>query len=298
MRKISVVLNTLNEAGTLPRAVASVKSIADEIIVIDMESTDNTVEVAKILGAKVFRHKKLSYVEPARNFGIEKASSEWVLILDTDEVVPDSLAKKITQTVKNTDLDYFRIPRKNIIFGKTMKHSRWWPDFNLRLFKKGFVSWNEMIHGVPVTMGAGGDFEAKEDFAIEHFHYDSVEQYVERMNRYTSVQADLKAQEGYKFRWRDIIQKPVNEFLSRYFFGEGYRDGLHGLALSLLQGFSEFVLYLKIWQAEKFKVKELEVKEVVEFMREQEKDIHFWQSDLLFKKEGKLLDRIKRKFKI
>ena len=208
-------------------AIKSVKNIADEIIVCDMESADKTAEVAKSLGAKVFVHKKVGYVEPARNFAISKASNPWILVLDADEEITEKLAVKINQILKSPKADYYRIPRKNIIFGHFMKHSRWWPDYNIRLFKKGSVSWNEIIHMVPMTEGIGGEIEEKEELAIIHHNYDSIEQYVERMNRYTSQFATLRISEGYKFSWKDLIVKPSNEFFSIYFFGEGYKDGLH-----------------------------------------------------------------------
>jgi (heptosyl)LPS beta-1,4-glucosyltransferase len=295
---ISVVINTLNEEKNLPQAIASVKGLADEIVVCDMESADKTREVAKSLGAKVFTHKKTGYVEPARNFAISKAKNSWILVLDADEVIPEKLAMEITKILKSPKADYFRIPRKNIIFGKWMKHSRWWPDYNIRLFKKNFVSWNEVIHAVPMTQGVGADIEEKEELGIIHNNYDSVEQYLERMNRYTSEYAILKIKGGYKFSWKDIISKPKNEFLSRYFFGEGYKDGLHGLALSLFQAFSELTVYLKIWQKEKFIDQNPELDEVVSVIRDAEKDLHYWESDALFKESGSLSDRIRRKLKI
>ena len=281
----------------MPRAIASVKDLADEIVVVDMESDDGTAEVAKKLGAKVFNHKRTGYVEPARNFGIEKATNSWVLILDADEEIPVKLAQKIKQIVKNPKADYFRIPRKNIVFGKWLKHSRWWPDYNIRLFKKGSVTWNEVIHMVPMTAGIGADIEEKEELAIIHHNYDSIEQYIERMNRYTTLHALLRVKEGYKFNWKDLIVKPSNEFLSRYFFGEGYKDGLHGLALSLLQAASELSLYLKIWQKEKFTDSTPEVRDVITTMREEEKDLHYWQSDAIYKESGKFVDRIRRKLR-
>jgi (heptosyl)LPS beta-1,4-glucosyltransferase len=179
-----------------------------------------------------------------------------------------------------------------------MKYSRWWPDYNIRLFKKGSVSWNEVIHAVPMTQGIGADLEAKEELAIIHYNYDSLEQYIERMNRYTSQHAELRINEGYKFAWKDIIGKPANEFFSRYFFGEGYKDGLHGLALSLLQAFSELTLYLKIWQKEKFIDKEVNLADVTSLMRDEEKELHYWQNDSHYKESGKLTDRIKRKLRI
>lgn len=298
MVKISVVINTLNEEKNLSRAINSAKDFADEIIVVDMESDDKTAEVAKSLGAKVFVHKKTGYVEPARNFAISKANNPWIFVLDADEEVSVKLAQKIDKIVKNPKADYFRIPRKNMIFGHWMEHSRWWPDYNIRLFKKGTVSWNELIHSVPMTQGIGEDIEAKEEYSIIHHNYDSIEQYLERMNRYTSQHALLKVKDGYQFSWKDLIIKPSNEFLSRYFFGEGYKDGLHGLALSLLQAFSELTVYLKIWQKEKFTDQGLKLGDVITTIRDQEKDLHYWESDTLFKEGGSLSDRIRRKLKI
>lgn len=298
MNKISVVINTRNEEKNLSRAIASIKGLADEIVICDMESEDKTRDIAKALGARVFTHKKVGYVEPARNFAIGKASNPWILVLDADEEVPEGLTKKIKQILKSPKADYYRIPRKNIIFGKWMRHSRWWPDFNIRLFKKGSVSWNEVIHRVPMTQGAGEQIEEKEDLAIIHYNYDSVEEYITRMNGYTTQHANLRIIEGYKFSWKDIITKPSNEFLSRYFFGEGYKDGLHGLSLSLLQAFSELTVYLKIWQKEKFVDQDPKLSEVVNLLRDQEKDLHFWESDALYKEGGNFGDRIRRKLKI
>jgi hypothetical protein len=104
--------------------------------------------------------------------------------------------------------------------------------------------------------------------------------------------------DGYKFTWQDLIRKPVNEFLSRYFFGKGYKDGLHGLALAGLQGFSEFVMYLKIWQIEKFSSEKADLKEVIEEIRVAQSDMHYWQSDALYKQYGGMINRLRRKLKI
>jgi len=296
--RISVVINTLNEEKNIKRAILSVKKLADEIVVIDMESDDKTREIAESLGAKIFTHKKTGYVEPARNFAIGKATGDWILILDADEEVSQGLIPEIQKILKSSKADYYRIPRKNIIFGRFIKHSRWWPDMNIRLFRKGFVSWNEIIHTVPLTQGVGEDFPEKEDIAIIHHNYDSIEEYLERMNRYTTHHAKIKIDEGYKFSWKDIMVKPMAEFLSRYFYGQGYKDGLHGLALSLLQAFSEFIVYLKVWQTGKFEEQDLKLSEVASLFREQEKDLHYWQSNSFVNEGGGLLDRIRRKLKI
>lgn len=297
MGKISVVINTLNEEKNLPRALASVKSFADEIVVVDMKSDDKTVEIAKKVGAKVYQHKRIGYVEPARNYAISKATGEWILILDADEQAPKTLIRELKKIVQKPKADYYRLPRKNIIFGRWIKHSRWWPDYNIRFFRKGFVSWSEIIHSVPITQGKGLDLQAREDLAIIHYHYDSIEQFVERMNRYTNEHAKLRVKD-YKFKWQDLIKKPTEEFLGRYFSGEGYKDGIHGLALAGLQAFSELVLYLKIWQKEGFKEEKIQIREVVEAMKDAETDVHYWQADVLLKQGGRVIQRIKRKFRL
>lgn len=298
MGKISVVINTLNEEKNLPHAISSVKDLADEIVVVDMKSDDATVEIAKKAGAKVFEHERTGYVEPARNFAISKATGNWVLILDADEEISKSLSLSLRKIVENPEADYYRIPRKNIIFGKWIRHSRWWPDYNIRFFKKGSVSWNEVIHAVPMTTGRGRDLPAQEEMAIIHNNYNSIEQYIDRLNRYTTHQTKIIIGKGYEFSWKDLIKKPADEFLSRYFSGQGYKDGLHGLALAFLQAFSELVLYLKIWQSTSFKDEDLKVSEVIDNLKKTESDFRFWSADTQIKEGYGIIARIKRKFRL
>jgi len=296
--KLSVIINAQNVESELPLALSSVKDLADEIVVIDQNSTDQTAAVAKKFGAKVYSHPSVHYVELARNFGISKTTGEWVLILDPDEEIEKNLKTKIKQIIKNPKADYYRIPRKNIIFGKLIKHALWWPDYQTRLFRKGKVSWSEIIHSVPITVGQGSDFPAEDEYAILHHNYGSIDQYLEKLGRYTTAQANHLVESKYKFKWQDLMVKPIKEFINRYFTGEGYKEGVHGLALSLLQAFSELVVYLKIWQEEKFQEQNLELNDVIGCMRSNERDLHYWQHDSLYKKNGKLINRIYRKLKI
>jgi hypothetical protein len=108
----------------------------------------------------------------------------------------------------------------------------------------------------------------------------------------------LRIKDGYKFKWQDLIRKPTEEFLSRYFSGEGYKDGIHGLALAGLQAFSELVLYLKIWQKKGFEEGKTQIKGVIEEMKDAETDIHYWQADVLLKSGGGIIQRIKRRLKL
>ncbi len=214
-QKISAVINTLNEEKNIERAIKSL-SFVDEILVCDMYSDDKTVEIAKKLGAKIVYHKRTGYVEPARNFAISKVTGDWVLILDADEEITEKLAKELREMAnKPLVSDYVRIPRKNIIFGRWMRASKWWPDYNIRFFKKGNVKWSGKIHIPPDVTGQGLDLPEKEELAILHHHYDDISQFVDRLNRYTTIQAKELVKSGYKFSWQDLIIKPTGEFLGR-----------------------------------------------------------------------------------
>lgn len=290
MAKISVIVNTWNEQQNIKRCLESVKDLASEIIVVDMYSTDKTVKIAKKFGAKIFFHKFTSYVEPARNFALRQAQGDWILILDADEEISSDLAKILQELMTHQEINFYRLPRKNIIFGKWIKHSRWWPDYVIRFFKKGSIRWSEKIHSVPLTRGEGKDLEAKEINAIAHYNYNSINQYLERLNRYTEIQAKELIDNQYKFLWSDLLKKPFDEFLSRFFAGEGYKDGLHGLVLSLLQAFSELIKYLKVWEKEKFI--EQDISSYHELFEQNINDYLHWQE-----KSSGLIGKIRLKIK-
>lgn len=273
--KLSVVINTLNEEKNIERAIKSV-SFADEIVVCDMHSDDKTVELAKKLGAKIVYHEKTNYVEPARNFAISKTTGDWILILDADEEISGDLATKLKQVSDQDDNKVVEIPRKNIIFGKWMKASMWWPDYNIRFFKKGTVTWGDEIHRPPKTSGSLFKLELEEKYAIVHYHYVTLSQFIERMNRYTTIQADELIKNGYQFKWADLIAKPLGEFLGRFFANRGFEDGLHGLALSLLQAFSFLVMYLKTWEKEKFKEEQINLSDLKKLSGQAGEEINYW----------------------
>jgi len=251
--KISAVVNTRNEAANIADCLKTL-TFADEIIVVDMESTDDTKEIAKQFTDRIFDHPAVGYVEPARNFAIKKTIGDWVLIVDADERIPKTLARKLIDIAQERKVDFVRIPRKNIVFGQWVRHSRWWPDHNIRFFKKGSVEWQNEIHSVPITYGTGETLNPDEALAITHYHYKSIDEFIERSLRYSRQQAKELKEAGYEFEPSDLITKPASEFLSRFFAGEGYRDGLHGLSLSLLQAWAILLIYLRLWQEADFKI--------------------------------------------
>jgi (heptosyl)LPS beta-1,4-glucosyltransferase len=249
---ISAVLTVRNEEKKIAACLESVKW-ADEIVVVDDESTDNTSKIARKYTENVYQHKSVGYVEPVRNFAISKAHGEWILILDADERVQESLVKKLREISHlESNARVVAIPRKNIIFGKWMQHTGWWPDHQIRFFKKGSIIMPEEIHKKPDVKGEVLQLDAKEAYSITHHHYETISEFLVRMNRYTDIEAKEFLKSGREFVWTDFISKPFNEFLSRFFARSGYKDGLHGLVLAFLQAVSMFVVSLKIWEQKGF----------------------------------------------
>lgn len=259
---LSVVIIAWNEEKNLPRAMSSIKGLADEVVVVvDKASIDRTAEVAKKMGAKVYFHPHTGIVEPMRNFAVSKARGDWILLLDADEEVPAPLATKIKDLMsQKKGADYYRLPRKNIIFGRWVKSSHWWPDYVYRLFKKGSIQWHADIHSLPFTRGTGADLPAEEEVSLIHHNYQTLEQYLEQITRYSQYQSQVVRKNGYSFVWTDLITKPAAEFLRQFFAREAWREGVHGLALSALQSFAELVVYLRLWQESEFVPAEIDLK--------------------------------------
>lgn len=274
--KISVVINTLNEEKVIEQAVASVKW-ANEVLVCDMNSEDNTALVAKKAGAKVIFIKRQPFVELARNLSISKTSGDWILVMDPDEEIPESLGVKLREIANAGGVaTYVDVPRKNLIFNKWVKASMWWPDYKPRFFKKGSVTWGNKIHLPQQTTGQGITLPADERYAFIHHHYASIGQFLSRMNRYTTIQAKELVEQGYQFKWQDLISKPLSEFLGRYFANRGFEDGLHGLVLSMLQAFSFLLVYIKVWEMEGFKEEKIEFGSLKVEADNAGKELRYW----------------------
>lgn len=300
--KLSAVINTRNEAANIIRCLHSVVAHVDEVVVVDMESRDGTAALARKYTKRIYRHKYLGYVEPARNFAIAKASGDWVLVIDADEILPESLGLRLRQLIEGK-YNFYRIPRKNLIFGRWIQHSGWWPDYQIRLFKKDSVVWNDEIHSIPITYGEGIDLPALPQEALMHFNYTGIDQYIERLMRYTSVEALQLVKENIPFNWKNIFHKPAHEFLTRFFVWEGYKDGLHGLVLSILQSFSMLVVQLKHWEQHKFITQDNPefLDETVTALRKVNNEVTYWYHTVKYREnEGvaKAISKIRAKIRL
>lgn len=248
--KISAVIFTKNEEKNITDCIKSVKSFVSEIIVIDMQSRDDTVRIAKSLGAIVYSVEDHNWVEPVRNLGINKAKNSWVLVLDADERVPSTLAEKFLEIVKEGQFDAVKIPYKVIFFKKWIKNTHWWPDYHIRFFRKGFVKWVVKIHPDIEVSGRVLELEAAAKYAIVHENAKDIKTWLEKINHHTDF-------EDYFFNLKnmkaeDILGRFRREFYWRYFESKGYLDGLHGFVLSKFMEFYRFLEFAKYWEKKGF----------------------------------------------
>lgn len=269
--KISVIINTKNSAKTLERTLKSV-TWADEIVVVDTKSTDNTKKIAKKYTKNIYNFTKdINFVEPVRNFAISKATLDWIFILDADEEVSEALKNTIKDLITK-DIDIYDIPRKNIVFNKWIKNAGWWPDYQRRLFRKGHVVWSDTIHSVPEVKGSIKKLDPKEDNAIIHHNYQTIEQYIDRLNKYTSIEANQQKQDITSAA--KTLQEGFSELQKRLYQHEGYKD-IHGVSLSLLQMFYQMAVQLKIWQKQGFKNINSSIDESIDTII---KELKYWQA--------------------
>lgn len=295
---LTVLIHTKNAAATLKQALESAL-FADQIIVVDMHSADETISIAQEYTSHIFTVDDVGYVEPARNFGLSQVKTEWVLILDADEEVSDGLSQKIKELLSREKVaDGYYLPRQNVIFGKPLAHTGWWPDWQLRLFKVGRVSWSPEIHSVPETKGEIKKVPAEPEYALIHHNYQTVRQFVDRLNRYTDIEASKKDDQAVLSEI-SYFRLFSQEFLRRLFAQNGLDDGRHGVALSLLQSMYPVIVALKQWQTVGFPEQDIAtatIRDLVRFRQE----LAYWLADWQVNHTSgaaKIYWQIRRKFR-
>lgn len=270
--QLSVVIITYNEEANLGRTLASVAPLVrdgqGEIIVVDSGSTDRTVEIARQHGAKVFVETWKGFAAQ-KNSAIAKASGDWILSLDADEEVEPILVEEIHEnpafrlslpgtasgerllTTKPEALKgkpvAFWIPRKNFFLGRWIKRGGFWPDPKLRLFLRGAAEFeNRAVHEDARTSGRTDAIQAG---ALIHHSYPTLTDYIEHMNRYSSLGAEMAGPRG--FSLVNIVLQPLATFIYNYFFRLGFLDGREGLLLHLYHAVYVSWKYAKAWELKK-----------------------------------------------
>lgn len=244
--KISVVIFTKNEELNIRACIKSVKPFADEIILVDMQSQDKTVAIAKSYNAVIHEVEDINWVEPVRNFGISKAKNEWILVLDADERVPKTLAKALIKIASENNYDAVKIPFKVIFFKKWIKHTHWWPDYHVRFFRKGFVKWIVKIHPDIKVSGRVIELKAEAKNAIIHENARDIKAWLKKIDHHTDFEGFFFNLE--KVTAEDILGRFRREFYWRYFENKGYLDGMHGFVLSKFMEYYRFLELAKFWE--------------------------------------------------
>lgn len=245
--KISVVINTFNAEKHLEQVLDSVKEL-DEIVICDMHSTDRTIEIAQKYNAKIVFHDNTGFVEPARNFAIQSANNEWVLLLDADEIATENLKSEIFKQInKNPNISAISIPRKNYFMGKFMHAA--FPDYVIRFFRKNKIDWPKEIHSIPKIDGEILKLEKNPKIALEHLANDSVSDILKKMERYTD--AEIERRKGQDVSYSKLIFSPLFRFIKSYFIKQGYKDGKAGFIFAFTKAHYKFYTLAKIFESKK-----------------------------------------------
>lgn len=244
---IACVVITKNEERNIADCLASARW-ADELIVVDAESADQTVELARASGAKVF-------VRPwpgfglQKNFGMVQASSDWILILDADERVTEELRGEVrtclAQWKPGAPVAY-RIPRRNFFYGAWVRRAGVYPDYQVRLFRRGMAQYNDVaVHENLMVEGEIGTLAGH----LDHYTERRIQDHFKKFGLYTTLAAQEKAKKVRMVGWIDLVFRPLVVFGKTYLLKQGFRDGVQGLIVCVFASMYTFVKYAKLWDA-------------------------------------------------
>lgn len=237
--KLSVLVLTQNEERHIRPCLASVRAFADELLVLDSGSTDRTVALARKAGARVEVRPFENYPFQ-RNAAIEMASGDWIFFVDADERATPALGQEIRTAIERyPSLAGFWIPRRNIIFGKEIRHAGWSPDYQPRVLRKGRARFDPAREVHELVLWDGETMRLTE--GLIHYNYESLDQFHLKQVKYTRYEAQIWYNQGRRARLRGFIGQPIREFFRRYITLEGWRDGGHGLLLSALMAYYAFM---------------------------------------------------------
>lgn len=241
--KLTAVVLTHNEAAHIEACIASLR-FADRVLVFDSFSTDDTVARARAAGGDVVQHTFENYAQQ-RNAALEAASeADWVLFIDADERVLPELASEIPQVLNRSQYDAWRIPRRNIIFGRETRATGWYPDYQTRLLRVGAAHYDpaRKVHEVVLLSRGDGALGTLRGHILHH-NYRDARHFASKQRKYTAYEARILFEQGVRPKVRNYVLQPLRHFRRRFFTLAGYRDGLHGLRLSALMAWYEFKKY-------------------------------------------------------
>lgn len=243
--KISAVLIVKNEERKIRRCLESIKW-CDEIILVDQSSVDKTVDIAKEYTDKVYIVEPKLICNPDREFGISKASNNWILLIEADEVIDNNLKEEIKNVVAKNEHNVYFLPVKTFFCGRWIKTCGWYPGYIPRLFKKGYISFQDKIHtnGIILTKNIG---YLKNP--ILHYSYDTIDDWIDKFKRYTTQYAYEYLENKMKVNFintiKELLIRPIYFFILKYIFLRGFLDGWRGFFISLSSALTVMFSYFK-----------------------------------------------------
>jgi len=246
MARLSVVVICYNEEAIIDKCLSSVKW-ADEIIVVDSYSTDQTVEIVKGFTDRVYQHEWQGYGKQ-KNLALFYASHPWVLSLDADEVLSAELIVEIRALLsRNRECKGYRLPRMTHYLGRLLRYC-WYPDYKLRLFHKDYARWSEQeVHEEIVLSGPAERLKNP----LFHYSFPTIADHIQTIQRYTTLGSEMLAGNERPFPWHRLLGSPVVMFVKLYIIKRGFLDGFPGLIACSLSAVHEFVKYAKMYELQK-----------------------------------------------
>jgi glycosyltransferase involved in cell wall biosynthesis len=243
---LSIAIISFNEEANIARCIEAVQSIASEIVVVDSYSTDRTVEIATALGAKVFQEAWKGHVAQ-KNSALDKCSFPWILSLDCDEVVSPELRESVVRAIRTGDAEGYRLNRKTFFMGKWIEHA-WYPDWKIRLIRRGKGRWGGMDpHDSLIIGGPGG----KLDGDLHHYSFKDLRDCFERTIRYAVSETQSYDRDGRKATLGKLLVNPLHGFIKHYFFKKGFLDGRHGFVIAVINAIYTFTKYALLWEKQR-----------------------------------------------
>ncbi len=241
---VSVTVITYNESANIAAALESV-AWADEIIVIDSESTDDTAEIARRSTSKVIVRPWSGYVAQ-KNFAAEQAAHDWIFSLDADERVTPALAHEIRRVVERPSAAAgYRVPRVNYHLGRWIRSTDWYPDYQLRLYDRRRARWTgRYVHESVKADGPVVDLQND----LQHYAYGDIAHHLQSIDRYTSLAARQMFEDGRRANWFDVLIHPPLAFVRNYLLRGGFRDGMPGLIVSVMNSYYVSLKFAKLWE--------------------------------------------------
>lgn len=241
MAELTAIILTHNEAGNITACIEHLRW-ADSILVFDSFSTDATPELVRSAGVQVIQHSFENY-GAQRNAALKATQSEWVFFVDADERVSPALAQEIRLRLGQAERGWW-VPRHNYIFGKLTLGAGWYPDYQLRVLHRASARYDPAypVHETVILDGIAGYLETP----LEHQNYRDVAHFLEKQERYTDIEARRRFDLGMIPKFYTYLSGPVREFTRRFITLKGYRDGLHGLRLSLLMAYFDYQAWRRV----------------------------------------------------